>query len=106
MPESHTTKKGDNAGMISKLNGNLTGPSAAIIAVVLILGQFGVIGGDHNSEMVEFQTQVTMEHDLQMEHSKDIAAEVKTLAEVNREMVIILRDIKADMRAAKNRSAP
>jgi len=85
------------ASMISRLNGNLTGPSAAIIAVVLILGQFGIIGnGDDSNTDVAFRTQVSLEHGQQFEHSKDLATEVKALADVTKEMVIILRDMKAE----------
>ena len=96
--------------ILKTVHGNLTGASAAVIAVVLLLGQLGIIGsplaeisldGESKRQIADlavFTERVTIEHKYQLEVTKEMIAELRALSEINKEMLLIIRDMKQELR--------
>ena len=100
--------------LFSKINGNLTGPSAVVIAVILILGEVGVLGPTRQDTFDAFHQRmdrieahakatderllamverVGHEHANQAEAWRDISANLKELASHNKEMLLLIQNI-------------
>ncbi len=99
--------------ILGKINGKLTGPSLVLIALFVILNQLGVTGHIPQADSLQVETaltlmneRITMEHDRQLEVTKEIATELKVLASTNKDMLHILRDIKVAADRLDRRSGP
>ena len=93
----------EEIGIIKKaLNGPATSVSAIVIATVLVMQSLGVIGEDSgaatNESMIAFRARVPQEHKVNQTAVADLAKEMRLLTEANKEMLIILRDMKQEAR--------
>ena len=99
------------AGVWDKIDGKLTPLSAVIIAVVVLLNALGLIKGTNagitKDDVRQVATEIlapvvsdfTAKHVAALETQRQVIAELRLLSDNNKEMVLILRDLKeADRR--------
>lgn len=87
---------------MDKINGKVTGPAVLAIVVIMVFQTVlpFIAPGDNNTDMamIAFRERVTIEHAAQSTALKELAVEMRLLSNANRELLILLRDIKNDNR--------